>query len=57
MDEVNERFGEVECSFIKRKGKKDKWIYKFHTHRCGSKEYDSIASIPKKKVDYVSSSS
>lgn len=50
--EIRERFGETQCSFGK-----DKEGYYCFTHRARSKYYETIDKIPKKDVDFVSSTS
>lgn len=45
-------FGDQECSLAK-----DKNGYYVTTHRCRSKSYESIDKIPKKDVEFVSSTS
>ena len=48
---VKKLFGEVGCSFAKNDNDK----YYFYTHRARSKYYDSIKEIPKKEVEFISS--
>lgn len=48
--EIKKRFGNTACSFARDK----KGIY-CYTHRCRSDSYNSIAEIPQKVVDFVSS--
>ena len=50
--EVDERFGDVECSIMK-----DKHGYYAKTHRAWSGHFDSISKLPKGKVKFVSSTS
>lgn len=50
--EIKKRFGETQCSFGK-----DKEGYYCFTHRARSKYYETIDKIPKKDVDFVSSTS
>lgn len=50
--EVKDRFGDTECSFLK-----DKEGFYCRTHRARSKSYKSIAEIPQKEVDFISSTS
>lgn len=50
--EFKKIFGEQECSLAK-----DKDGYYVTTHRCRSKSYESIDKIPKKDVEFVSSTS
>lgn len=50
--EIRKRFGETQCSFGK-----DKEGYYCFTHRARSKYYETIDKIPKKDVDFVSSTS
>lgn len=50
--ELKKRFPSAECSFAK-----DKKGYYCYTHRTRSKSYPTIDSIPKKDVDFVSSTS
>lgn len=50
--EIKKRFGETQCSFGK-----DKEGYYCFTHRASSKYYETIDKIPKKDVDFVSSTS
>ena len=53
-EQVKSKFGNsLECSFAKDKNGK----FYCYTHRCRSKKYDSIDSMPKSKVDFVSSTS
>jgi hypothetical protein len=53
-EEVKSKFGDdLGCSFFKTKDGK----YYCTTHRARSKFYDSIGSIPKKTVDFISSTS
>jgi hypothetical protein len=48
-EEVKSIFGDnLECSFAK-----DKNGYFCYTHRARSKSYESIAKIPKSKVDFI----
>jgi hypothetical protein len=52
-EEVKQRFGDVGCSFAKNKDGK----YFCYTHRARSKFFDSILDIPKKVVQFISSTS
>lgn len=51
--EFKRRFPNAQCSLSKDKDGK----YRVRTHRACSKDYDSIDKIPKKVVDFISSTS
>lgn len=51
--QVKDRFGEIGCSVFKTKEGK----YFCCTHRARSKAYDSIDKMPKKTVEFISSTS
>jgi len=50
-EQVKSRFGnDLECSFAK-----DKKGYFCYTHRARSESYESIAKMPKSKVEFIES--
>lgn len=49
---ANKRFGEIECSIMK-----DKKGFFAHTHRARTKSYPTLEQLPKKEVDFVSTTS
>ena len=51
--EIKERFGTIQCS-IGKTGDNQFYAY---THRARTKYYDSIQSLPKDKVKFISSTS
>ncbi|PTU25811.1 hypothetical protein INTERNEXUS_294 [Bacillus phage vB_BspM_Internexus] len=50
---IENKFGKTECSFAKNKDGE----YYCYTHRAMSKRYSKIEDIPKKDVDFISSTS
>lgn len=53
-DFIKNKFGEVSCSFAKNKKNNKYFCY---THRARSKYYKNLDDIPKKVVDFISSTS
>lgn len=51
---IKNKFGHVGCSFAKNK-KNNKYFC--FTHRARSKYYENLDDIPKKVVDFISSTS